>query len=443
MKMPSPFTKSQREYLQRSFDSWFNVAEGGKRGGKNVLQVMAFCVALEDHPSKLHLVAGVSIATARLNILDCDGYGLMNFFDGTCRAGVYQNRDCLYVKTRRGEEKIILISGGGKKGDEKLIKGNTYGSAYVTEANECTQAFLKEVFDRTLASPTRKVFHDLNPKAAGHWYYTDILSHHEKMQANDPLYGYNYGHFTVTDNLSISDERLKRILATYDKGSLWYRRDILGRREQAEGIIYESFANNPEAYLVDAEEYLREKVIIGILAGGDWGNNTAANTQVAAAITQGYKEVVVIDEMYLRNNPELKRRLSPEDIYEANLKMFRRVTGKYGRMTAYFDNAIEFMCVGLHNRARQEGLPVDVQKCVKYEIINRIVLICTLFAQGRLKIDMKCVHLIDALKTAVWADSKTKDERLDDGTSNIDSLDALEYSICGIMRRLELAGRIA
>jgi hypothetical protein len=39
------------------------------------------------------------------------------------------------------------------------------------------------------------------------------------------------------------------------------------------------------------------------------------------------------------------------------------------------------------------------------------------------------VETIDALKSALW-DSKelTEDVRLDDGTTNIDSLDCMEYS---------------
>ena len=89
-----------------------------------------------------------------------------------CREGKYKDRDCVYVQTKTGE-KIVLISGGGKDGDEKLIKGNTYGMAYVTEANECHPKFLKEVFDRTMSSSDRKIFHDLNPKEEEHWYYTE------------------------------------------------------------------------------------------------------------------------------------------------------------------------------------------------------------------------------------------------------------------------------
>lgn len=242
MNYPAPFSENQYNFFWRCFDNWLNVAEGGKRGGKNVLMTMAYCTILEKHPSKLHLIAGVSSATAMLNILDCDGFGIMNYFEGRCRLGQYENRDCLYVGTSVGE-KVILVSGGRKKGDESFIKGNTYGTAYITEVNECHPNFIQEVFDRTISSPDRKVFHDLNPKSEAHWYYTNILNFHCGQQERDSSYGYNYGHFTIADNMSISDEQLRKVLKTYDKNSAWYRRDILGERCAMEGLVYPNFDN--------------------------------------------------------------------------------------------------------------------------------------------------------------------------------------------------------
>ena len=257
MNIPAPFSENQNAFFWRCFNSWLNVAEGGKRGGKNVLITLAYCAILEKHPSKIHLIAGVSTSTARLNILDCDGYGMLNFFEGRCRPGQYQNRDCLYVRTPTGE-KIVLVSGGGKDRDERLIKGNTYGTAYITEANECHPNFIQEVFDRTISSPDRKVFHDMNPKAPGHWYY-DILDFHERQQDVDLRYGYNYGHFTIADNMSISDDQLRRILKTYDKDSTWYKRDILGQRCIADGLVYPMFTE--EKIELDAERQYRKYMI--------------------------------------------------------------------------------------------------------------------------------------------------------------------------------------
>lgn len=240
MNKLAPLNQRQVNYFNKCQSSWFNVAEGGKRGGKNVLNALAFCIALENHPNRIHLISGVSGSTARLNILDCDGYGFFNYFEDRYRIGEYQKRDCLYVDTCTGK-KIVLISGGGKNGDEKLIKGNTYGMAYVTEANECAPVFLKEVFDRTLSSKDRKIFHDLNPKSEGHWYYEDILNFHKEKQSVNSIYGYNYGHFTIADNMSITDEELEIAIDTYDKKSVWYQRDILGKRKQTEGLIYPMF----------------------------------------------------------------------------------------------------------------------------------------------------------------------------------------------------------
>lgn len=243
----APFCVKQVDYLKRCYDNWLNVAEGGKRAGKNVLNIMAWCDILETHPDKLHLAAGVSVASAKLNIIDSNGFGVQNWFAGRCRAGKYQEREALYIQTATGE-KVILISGGGKEGDERYIKGNTYGTAYITEVNECSKTFVKEVFDRTLSSILRKIFLDLNPKSPNHWFYEDVLDFHQKNAEKYPGYGLNYEHFTLFDNFSFSDKKIRDILVTYQKNTVWYIRDILGKRTNAEGIIYDMWSEEENSY---------------------------------------------------------------------------------------------------------------------------------------------------------------------------------------------------
>ena len=50
----APFDEKQVEYIKKCQSSWLNIAEGGKRGAKNVINSLAFCIALENHKNKLH-----------------------------------------------------------------------------------------------------------------------------------------------------------------------------------------------------------------------------------------------------------------------------------------------------------------------------------------------------------------------------------------------------
>lgn len=52
MNIPAPFSQNQMRFFWNCFDHWFNVAEGGKRGGKNVLITMAYCTILESIPAE-------------------------------------------------------------------------------------------------------------------------------------------------------------------------------------------------------------------------------------------------------------------------------------------------------------------------------------------------------------------------------------------------------
>lgn len=428
MNKPAPFSARQMEYFRRCFDNWFNVAEGGKRGGKNVLQVMAFCTLLENHKNKIHLVAGVSVATAKLNILDCDGYGLLNYFEGRCREGKYKDRDCVYIQTKAGE-KVVLVSGGGKDGDEKLIKGNTYGMAYVTEANECHPKFLQEVFDRTLSSSDRKVFHDLNPKEEGHWYYTDILDFHEEQKHRNEDYGYNYGHFTVADNYSISAKKLREILSTYKKGTVWYERDIVGKRKVAEGIIFGYFADNQEPYLFadgqmqewfavrieQAKRAGRKKWLDRITIGIDFGGNGSKTTMVAMGWLNRYHNLYVMEEDSL----PVTEAVDSKRICDKFVEFYKKVVDQYGDVDWIFpDSASPTMINSIRNAAKSAGLPYrNIAGCRKNEVSERPKTVDMLLTTGRLLINRRCTELIGAISRLKW-DEKKPDQPEDKNIAN-------------------------
>lgn len=440
MNIPAPFTMRQIEYMQRCERSWLNVAEGGKRGSKNVLQTLIFCRLLEKHPNRIHLIAGVSSATARLNIVDCDGYGLENYFEGRFRQGKFQNRDCIYVMTALGE-KIILISGGGKDGDEKLIKGNTYGMAYITEANECHPKFLKEVFDRTMSSADRKVFHDLNPKEPEHWYYKDIIDFHESKQELDSSYGYNYGHFTIADNMSLSDAQIRQVLGTYKKNTVWYERDIKGKRIVAEGIIFRYFAEAPDDYLFEDADIRDDdgnltvqfsKLVMGI----DFGGNGSKTTYFLMGYINGYRRLLGLEEDGL----PITQEIDTKAICDRFIDFYKKCLLLYGRVDWIFpDSASPTMINSLRSAAKEAGLNYShIKGCRKNEVSDRPRIVDLLFNTGRLKVNKKCSCTRTALASLRW-DEKQPDIPEDKNIGNInDHWDAFCYTMLDFIEYIEL-----
>lgn len=73
---------------------------------------------------------------------------------------------------------------------------------------------------------------------------------------------------------------------------------------------------------------------------------------------------------------------------------------------------------------------VEVLNAKKKPINTRINMLNRLISAGRFVVSEECPHVIEAIQSAVWDErSPNKDIRLDNGTTNIDSLDAMEYAI--------------
>jgi hypothetical protein len=97
MNKLAAFNRKQVEYIKRSGRCWLNALEGGKRGSKNIVNTLAWCIAVDNHDDELHLASGVSVANAKLNIIDSNGLGVLHYFAGRSKQGKYQDRDCVYV----------------------------------------------------------------------------------------------------------------------------------------------------------------------------------------------------------------------------------------------------------------------------------------------------------------------------------------------------------
>lgn len=431
----APLNQKQIDYIQKTRDCWMNVAEGGKRAGKNIINLIAWAGCIEKHPDKLHLAAGVTIAQAKMNILDSNGFGLRFMFDGRSRVGKYNDKEAIYIQCG-GVEKVVIFAGGSKVSDAPLIKGSSFGTVYISEVNECHPDFVKEALSRTLASRDRKIFFDLNPKPPRHWFYTELLDDwmDKWERGEDPRF--NYGHFTILDNMSLSDAQIREALNTYNKGSVWYKADILGERTAASGRIYTSYDYDDTA--ISPEEISKmqfAELTVGVDVGG-----TDATAATLTGLTRGYDKVVHIDGMYHRQGIDNKM---TEEKYARMvvdwLVPWVKVYPQIG--TIYADSANKLFRTALKNELVRRGMSrFSVVAFDKSDgILERIELSEMLLNQGRYKINRRMERWHEAYQNAVWSDKEyEKGEwvRVDDGSYPVDCLDSAEYSLYPLKRFL-------
>lgn len=412
--IPFLFSNKHKEYIKNCKDNVFNFAEGAVRAGKTVDNVLAFAFELMKTPDRIHLATGSTVGNAKLNIGDANGFGLEYIFRGQHRWSKYKDNEALIIKGKSTgyREKIIIFAGGAKADSFKKIRGNSYGMWIATEINLHHEDTIKEAFNRTAAAKHRKFFWDLNPDHPKHKIYTDYI---DKYRENSKL-KVNYEHFTIDDNINLPVDRIQEIKEQYDPATVWYQRDILGRRMIAEGLIYRLFADNSKKYLIDYVPHLKY-----INIGVDIGGNESKHTFVASGITNDNRLIVLNSEKF---EPDTSDTLSLQF-----LGFVQKIIKKYGFITViYSESAEQVFKRDFQNILLKNNINIPVKNSIKNEINDRIRITNKLIYQGRFYYTKNCETLVEALETAVWNPKELKPVRLDDGTSDIDTLDAFEYS---------------
>lgn len=412
------FSEKHRRYIKAALHNRMCVAEGAIRSGKTIDHCIVAAAYLEETPDKFHLASGSTIGNAKLNIGVCNGFGLEALFRGRCRWGKCRDNEALFINTRTGE-KVVIFVGGSKADSYKRILGNSYGLWIATEINEhydstdSRTSFLKVATGRQIAALHPFTLWDLNPcnpKASIYEAYID------KYRAQGLAGGYLYEHFTIHDNATITPERIAEIESRYDPDSVWYRRDIKGERAVAEGLIYQQFADQPGRFVVGELPRVQRATI-----GVDFGGGTSAH----AFSCVGYvgNRIVVLDDY------REKEALNPVKLQQDFVDFVRRCQMRWLVTDVWCDSEEQTLINGLRGAAAQAHLPINIGNALKKPINDRIRALCILIGSNRFTIYQGCKNTIDALKTAVWDNRQTtQDVRLDNGSTNIDNLDALEYA---------------
>jgi PBSX family phage terminase large subunit len=277
---------------------------------------------------------------------------------------------------------------------------------YVDEANLQHPNTIAECFNRTIASKSRKHFFTLNPDVPAHWLYTDYLDKYKEENQS----GYRWFHFTLDDNPAISEERKAELKSQYT--GVFYKRFILGLRVNAEGGCYPSFTENNVLSEIP-------KNIMFVEIGADIGGGKSATTNNATAYFKLNDKLCFccIDETY-------NKTITDPDLIIGDWEQFaRKQKSQYTCIDTFIDSAEQIIRTGMKKRG-----VCNIQNSLKAPIVDRIRFLDLMFSLGRAFIYKDCKYTINAVQSAVWTTTGTTQTRLDNGTSNIDSLDSWEYS---------------
>ena len=419
------FSDKHKNYIKTALNYKQSVAEGAVRSGKTIDHCIIFSMYLETCEDKIHLASGSSLPNAKLNIGDCNGFGLEHIFRGRCRWGKYKSNEALFVQTKTGE-KIVIFTGGGKSDSYKSILGNSYGGWIATEINEhydCEDSrtsFIKVAMARQIASVHPFTLWDLNPSNPNADIYKNYI---DKFMGLD---WYRYEHFNIFDNATMSQERIEEIQNKYDKNSVWYKRDILGERMVAEGLVFPYFANDCKPYLFKYQ-HLKEKMkkqgkrFSHLIIGVDFGDNGSKYSWHLTGFTNDWDYMWALDE----GDMEKSNSIDATKFCKAFVRFYKRCVECYGYVEWIFpDSASNTLINTLRAYFYAEGLDGSIIAPVKKnELTDRPITVDSLLVTGRLKIEEHCKNLINALSELVWDEKKDipKDENVNNINDDWDS----------------------
>lgn len=407
----------QLEYLSQCNHRW-NLKVGATGSGKSWLDYAVVIpkrlLALRGEGAAVML--GNTQGTLSRNVLDpmreIWGEGLVGTISSDNTARLFGRR--------------VHILGADSKKHVARIQGMTIEYGYGDEMTTWDEAVFQMLKTR-LRCPHSHFDGTANP---------DSPQHFLKKFIDDPKVDVFCQTSTINDNPFLPTKfvnDLKHELA----GTVYYNRFILGQWAAAGGIIYRPFADSIAAgdgrFLWPADKPCRPwRIHIGV----DFGGNGSQHAFVATGILPYYAGVVGLASQ--RVDP----RNQDADYLAAQLIDFcTAVFARYGEIHYIFcDSAEQTLINHIRSRLRASKLPwlADrVNNSAKIAIIDRIRLTSILMGGGSFWYLPEAATLRDALASALWSQKHPGiDERLDDGTTDIDTLDAFEYTIERDYRRL-------
>lgn len=421
-----PFSAQQKRLLywwregSPYWDCDILLADGSIRSGKTIACICSFLIwSMERFSGQNFILAGKTVGALKKNVI-----GPMQ--------QILAAWGIPYHYVRSGEQRIeigtntyYLYDVHNESSQDKL-QGLTAAGALADEAALFPRNFIEQMLGRCSVDGA-KVFLNCNPESPGHFIKTELIDRAREKHIC-------HLHFTMADNLTLSRatrEKYERMFT-----GVFYKRFIEGLWAATDGLVYPQFADETERFLLDEAPEDIQYAVVGV----DFGGTKSAHSFTLTGFTRGFRQVVVLDEYYHNNTKQ--GRLSPAQVEAAFVDFVRRAKARWRVYEARCDSAEQTLIEGLTVAAVRARLGIEIKNALKRPINDRIAFYNSLIAQDRFRMLRHCTAHIRAFAQAVYdPDEPVRDIRLDDGTTDIDSLDSTEYTTERIQDDIMYLGR--
>lgn len=408
-----PFSPKQRRLMHwwragsPHTDCSIVIADGAIRSGKTVAMICGFFQwSLSTFHGEAFILVGKTVGALKKNVI-APALQILNAWE------------LPYIYVSSGDEARIevgdnvyyLYDAHNERSQDRL-QGLTAAGALADEVALFPRSFVEQMIGRCSVDGAR-LWLNCNPESPAHFVKTELID----KAAEKGIYCL---HFTMDDNLTLSPQ--KKAWYHWMYTGVFFRRFIQGEWALTDGLVYQQFADSPQDYTVTELPTIQYAAI-----GVDFGGTGSAHSFTLTGFTPRFEKVVIADEYYHNNKTD--GTLSPKQLEEAFVDFVRRAKRRFPVYEAFCDSAEQTLIQGLRIAAARAGLAIDVRNAIKGPINDRIAFTNSMIAQERFLVHSSCKNTIKALCEAVYDSKKpTEDIRLDDGTTNIDSLDSFEYS---------------
>lgn len=397
-------TSKQNKYIRNATHRW-NIKTGAVRSGKSYVDTAYTIPArIRERIGKpgLTVIFGVSRDTIERNVLQP-----MREIYGSGLVGTINNRNMAWVC---GEDVYCL--GAEKVSQVAKVQGSSIKYAYGDEVAKWNREVF-EMLKSRLDKPYSCFDGACNPENPTHWLK-------EFIDSDVDIYVQKY---EIFDNIYLPKEYVENLCKEYE-GTVYYDRLIKGLWKRAEGAIYRAFADDPDRFVRPVNRQDIKEIRIGI----DFGGNGSGHSFVATAILWNGVVQPVMSRKHMKK--DFPQGIDANKLSELFLQFVADVVAKYGKPRyVFWDNAETVLGQSIENACRKEFPSLLVLPAIKKKINDRINYTVRLMGAGRFFITPDCQTLKKALQDAVYNSKVLQEERLDDGSTDIDTLDAFEYTI--------------